>query len=692
MVRRAAPRPRRRSAPRQRASPHCTAPAASRRSSSPTVRASPPTSSSSGWARLPNTEWLAGSGLQADPGLECDATLTAVGDPDILGAGDIVSWPHPLADGEAIRIEHWTVAAEQGQLAGRNVLLSPDERKPYDQPPYFWSDQYDVKIQSLGLPGRAGRLELLESTPDRSRLVYGGERDGRLVGVIAINAARRLGAYRMALADPPDFEDLRASRGRPEGARRPRADGMTWRRSDSTVDLLVFGGGMAGMSAAARAAADGASVVLVEKGPAIGGSAMYAGFVWTAPTVDVMREVNPDADPALSAPVVERYGEAMDWIRSLGVTVGEMVTVLGYGRGCATDMANYLLACERLVRERGELLVGASAQRLLFDDGAVVGAEIRTASGEQREIRARSTLLATGGFGGDPALRAEHIHPLAADLPLRANTHSVGDGLRLGLSVGAAFGPPDAGFYGHLIPSKVAYSDPYEFTDLTFYHSEHGVLLNLEGRRFCDETVGDHLSTLYVLEQPEARALLVYDQRVHDEWMMAPYVKGVEPLDKFQLAYRRGPGPRWRTRSRSSRCCRTSGDIRGPPLATRCSSSTGSAKPAPQPEPGARRDAAGRSAVLRDRGHPGDHLHLQRPADRSAGAGARRVRQRDPRVARRRGGCRRGVQPRVRRRPRLRPGLRSPGSRDGDGRARRLGVKPEMHGCARRWSARTCAW
>jgi succinate dehydrogenase/fumarate reductase flavoprotein subunit len=128
---------------------------------------------------------------------------------------------------------------------------------------------------------------------------------------------------------------------------------------------------------------------------------------------------------------------------------------------------------------------------------------------------------------------------LAADLPLRANTHSVGDGLRLGSSVGAAFGPPDAGFYGHLIPSKVAYNNPYEFTDLTFYHSEHGVLLNLDGERFCDETIGDHLNTLYVLDQPEARALLVYDQRVHDEWMMAPYVEGVEPLDKFQLAYKR---------------------------------------------------------------------------------------------------------------------------------------------------------
>ena len=164
-----------------------------------------------GMGAHPNTKWLASSGLQLTPGLACDATLTAVGDPDVLGAGDIVSWPHPLAGGDAIRIEHWTVAAEQGQQAGRNALLPRDQRKPYDQPPYFWSDQYDTKIQSLGLPGRAKQLELLEATDDGSRRVYGGERDGRLVGVIAINAARRLGSYRMALADPPDFEDVRSA-------------------------------------------------------------------------------------------------------------------------------------------------------------------------------------------------------------------------------------------------------------------------------------------------------------------------------------------------------------------------------------------------------------------------------------------------------------------------------------------------
>jgi NADPH-dependent 2,4-dienoyl-CoA reductase/sulfur reductase-like enzyme len=164
-----------------------------------------------GLGALPNTEWLADSGLRVHAGLACDVTLTAVGDPDILGAGDVISWPHPLAGGEAVRIEHWTVAAEHGQLAGRNALRAPAAREPYVAPPYFWSDQYDVKIQAVGLPGRAERLEVLERSADGSRIVCAGEHDGRLVGAIAINAAKRLGVYRRALVAPPAFEELRAT-------------------------------------------------------------------------------------------------------------------------------------------------------------------------------------------------------------------------------------------------------------------------------------------------------------------------------------------------------------------------------------------------------------------------------------------------------------------------------------------------
>jgi succinate dehydrogenase/fumarate reductase flavoprotein subunit len=308
------------------------------------------------------------------------------------------------------------------------------------------------------------------------------------------------------------------------------------------VDLLVIGGGLAGLSAAAHALEKGATVVVVEKGPAVGGSAIYAGFLWTTPSLDAMRAVNPDGDPELCARPVEGYDDAIEWVGSLGVEVKLPVTVLGYGRGVQTDMAGLIAACERRVRgsDRAELLLGAQTERLILEDGRVGGAEVVTAAGERRRIEAQSTLLATGGFGGDPELRARHIHPLAREMPLRANPYSTGDGLRLGLAAGAAFGTENAGFYGHLVPSRVPARDAHELWEVTFYHSEHGVLLNRDGRRFVDETIGDHLNTIAVLEQPEGRALLVCDQRVHEEWMLRPYVEGVEPDDKFAMAYKRG--------------------------------------------------------------------------------------------------------------------------------------------------------
>jgi len=159
---------------------------------------------------LPNTEWLADSGLTLDPGVACDATLTALGDPDILVAGDATSWPHPLADGRNVRVEHWTAAGEQGHLAGRNVLLPPEERKPYLELPYFWSDQYDLKIQSVGFPAAADSLEILESSTTGDRLVAVGNRAGRVTGVIAFNAPKRLAWYRRQLVEAPTIDTIRS--------------------------------------------------------------------------------------------------------------------------------------------------------------------------------------------------------------------------------------------------------------------------------------------------------------------------------------------------------------------------------------------------------------------------------------------------------------------------------------------------
>jgi succinate dehydrogenase/fumarate reductase flavoprotein subunit len=289
------------------------------------------------------------------------------------------------------------------------------------------------------------------------------------------------------------------------------------------VDLLVIGGGMAGLSAAAWSVREGRSVVLVEKG-VLGGTAIHAGFIWTAPTYEALREANPDGDPGLARALIDGFDPAIDWVRSLDVECLPAVTVLRFGRGHQTDMTNYLRICEQIVRDdpRSEILVPAMTESLRRDEsGAVVGAVVTAQGGERREIRAASTLLATGGFQADRELRAT-IHPNAQDLPLRSNHYSTGDGLRLAQSVGGVFRGKNAGFYGHIFPGGVSVGENDDYIGITLYYSEHAVLFNLEGRRFVDETVGDHLNTLAVLDQPEGRALMISDARVRDEWILQP--------------------------------------------------------------------------------------------------------------------------------------------------------------------------
>jgi succinate dehydrogenase/fumarate reductase flavoprotein subunit len=205
-----------------------------------------------------------------------------------------------------------------------------------------------------------------------------------------------------------------------------------------SIDLLVLGGGMAGCAAAVRAAQDGASVVLAEKADALGGSAAYAGFLWSAPTWDVMQRENPEADAVLSRRLVSDYDAAAEWLRALGIEVGPAVDVLTFGRGRAFDSASFFMTAARTLKDTSgcELLLGTSTERLLTEGGAVCGAVLREGDGELRAMRARQTLLATGGFAGDPDLRAELIHPRARDLPLRANRASTGDGLRLARAAG----------------------------------------------------------------------------------------------------------------------------------------------------------------------------------------------------------------------------------------------------------------
>ncbi|MCF1595200.1 NAD(P)/FAD-dependent oxidoreductase [Streptomyces muensis] len=128
----------------------------------------------------PNTEWLTGSGLTLDDGLVCDEFCAAA--PGVYGAGDVARWHNPLF-GTSMRVEHRTNAAEQGMAAARNLLGA---RQPFAPVPYFWSDQYDMKIRAYGYLRGHDEVRVVEgSLTDRKFLaVY---RTGeRLSGVLAI--------------------------------------------------------------------------------------------------------------------------------------------------------------------------------------------------------------------------------------------------------------------------------------------------------------------------------------------------------------------------------------------------------------------------------------------------------------------------------------------------------------------------
>lgn len=101
----------------------------------------------------PATKWCENSGLTIRDGIVCDEFLNA-GPKNVFVAGDVLRWPNTLfTDIEPdMRVEHWTNAAEQGAIAGKNVLaaLNGTEPEPYAAVPFFWSDQFDARIQCLG--------------------------------------------------------------------------------------------------------------------------------------------------------------------------------------------------------------------------------------------------------------------------------------------------------------------------------------------------------------------------------------------------------------------------------------------------------------------------------------------------------------------------------------------------------------
>jgi 3-phenylpropionate/trans-cinnamate dioxygenase ferredoxin reductase subunit len=132
---------------------------------------------------LPNIDWLADSGLKLQDGIVCDGNgRTSV--PNIFALGDAAQWWHELV-GKHRRLEHWTTTADQAAIVAATVMHGQVEAPAQlTAAPYFWSDQFDVKIQGIGFIDPSDDIDEL-IIRDRTVLLY--SRDGIVRGVVGFS-------------------------------------------------------------------------------------------------------------------------------------------------------------------------------------------------------------------------------------------------------------------------------------------------------------------------------------------------------------------------------------------------------------------------------------------------------------------------------------------------------------------------
>lgn len=146
----------------------------------------------------PCVDWLAGSGVALDNGVRCavDGRTTLA---EVVAVGDCASWYDPYA-GIHRRVEHWTGALDRPDAAVAALLSRGAAAPGLPRPPYFWSDQYGVKIQFAGHTAGADSVTVEEGSPDERSFLALYRRAGEPVAALAMNQPRLFMRWRKALA------------------------------------------------------------------------------------------------------------------------------------------------------------------------------------------------------------------------------------------------------------------------------------------------------------------------------------------------------------------------------------------------------------------------------------------------------------------------------------------------------------
>lgn len=320
--------------------------------------------------------------------------------------------------------------------------------------------------------------------------------------------------------------------------------------SDTAVDVIVVGAGLAGLSAAISAAAAGFRVIVLEAGEAedypcnsriATGALNMAHTDPTGDPADLRKAIDADtegfADPALADALAGVAGDAVSWMQAQGVPMvkspqsGRWVLAppkpvspgLGWqGRG--PDIGLRKLA-DNLQRHGGSMRRGLRARRLLMENGCCIGVEADGCAGSGT-FRASYIVLADGGFQGNPDLVRRFISRRPEHLVQRSAGTGRGDALLMAEVAGAALTDLSK-FYGHVLVQEALHNAdlwPYPTIDTL---ASSSIVVDRSGRRFMDEGLGGIVMANVIagLDDPLA-ATAIFDEA---QWETAGAIEFVGP-------------------------------------------------------------------------------------------------------------------------------------------------------------------
>lgn len=307
------------------------------------------------------------------------------------------------------------------------------------------------------------------------------------------------------------------------------------------TDLCIIGGGLAGMTAATRAAVAGLRVLVLEQGSEpdyLCNSRMTGGAfhvclrdIQSDPAVleqAIVHATRGAAYAGLARAVATDARKAVKWLQSRGIRFIKGGTEAHHNfvlsppslqrigsdwKGRGGDVLLRTLEAD-LMRHGGQILRGHRANRLEVVQGACTGVSGVTTGDSAFSVKAANVLIADGGFQCDPELMCEHISPKPGSVLQRNARSGLGDGARMAAAAGARLSDM-RGFYGHL-QHRDALTNPQLWpTPWADNIATSGLVVDSSGRRFADEGRGGVYLANRVAALPDPlSATVVFDRRI----------------------------------------------------------------------------------------------------------------------------------------------------------------------------------